>query len=162
MGATADPQQWGVKTDGVLPPTLPLHQASTATPTPIPPQAAPLLLGLPGSMPCTKYVLPALKFLVITNLLFVYKLHSYFPIFIVDNLQLIKSSRGRYQLVHNGFIYNTDRQSGQRVFWHCSEYQRIGCRGRVVTVVSHLLEKCSTQLWITRWENSGKKGNGWN
>ena len=100
--------------------------------------------GLPGSMPCTKYLLPALKVLVITNLLFVYKLHSYFPIFIVGNLQLIKSSRGRYQLVHNGFIYNTDRQSGQRVFWRCSEYQRIGCRGRVVTVEGQLLEKCST------------------
>ncbi|XP_023725651.1 modifier of mdg4 isoform X1 [Cryptotermes secundus] len=60
------------------------------------------------------------------------------------NLQLIKSSRGRYQLVHNGFIYNTDRQSGRRVFWRCSEYQRIGCRGRIVTVDCQLLVKCST------------------
>lgn len=73
-----------------------------------------------------------------------YTLHSYFPISIVGNLQLIKSSRGRYQLVHNGFIYNTDRQSGRRVFWRCSEYQRIGCRGRIVTVDDQLLVKCST------------------
>ncbi|KAJ4429657.1 hypothetical protein ANN_21858 [Periplaneta americana] len=38
----------------------------------------------------------------------------------------------------------TDRQSGRRIFWRCSEYQRIGCRGRIVTFNDVLSVKCST------------------
>ncbi|PSN45815.1 hypothetical protein C0J52_05500 [Blattella germanica] len=62
-----------------------------------------------------------------------------------SSLKLVQPScRGRYQLVHNGFIYNTDRQTERRIFWRCSEYQRIGCRGRVVSVGDVVEVKCST------------------
>ncbi|XP_067008555.1 broad-complex core protein isoforms 1/2/3/4/5 isoform X5 [Anabrus simplex] len=54
-------------------------------------------------------------------------------------LQFTTSSKGRLQLVHNGYVFNTDRRKGSRIFWRCSQYHKIGCRGRCITLDNQLL-----------------------
>ncbi|XP_063227986.1 modifier of mdg4-like isoform X7 [Bacillus rossius redtenbacheri] len=50
------------------------------------------------------------------------------------DVKLFQSRRGFVWVLHNGYRYNKNRQSGLRTFWKCSGYQRHKCRGRLVTL----------------------------
>ncbi|KAJ8866619.1 hypothetical protein PR048_032479 [Dryococelus australis] len=44
----------------------------------------------------------------------------------------VLSSRGKPQLVCNGYSYHIDHQLGDKTFWRCLQYYRGGCRARCI------------------------------
>ena len=54
----------------------------------------------------------------------------------VSDFKLIKSSKGRDKLSHEGFIYNFHRQSNHKKQWSC---QINHCKGRLHTMESTIL-----------------------
>lgn len=48
------------------------------------------------------------------------------------------TSRGRLQLVQNGYVYHCNRQTENKIFWKCAEYNKTGCRGRCISIGSQI------------------------
>ncbi|GAB0093703.1 hypothetical protein DMENIID0001_088760 [Sergentomyia squamirostris] len=52
----------------------------------------------------------------------------------VSELTFLKSFKGMDQLVHNGFIFQYERENNGKRIWSCILNHKVDCRGRVHTV----------------------------
>ncbi|XP_069494962.1 mediator of RNA polymerase II transcription subunit 6 isoform X1 [Ambystoma mexicanum] len=55
-------------------------------------------------------------------------------------LNFVLSQKGNKQLVHMGFIYVQERKRGSKIAWTCTEYRKLGCRGRATTSENVVLD----------------------
>ncbi|KAJ8874968.1 hypothetical protein PR048_022858 [Dryococelus australis] len=55
-------------------------------------------------------------------------------------LQIIRSRKGRPQLVHNGYLFGVRKYYGDRVYWRCME--RVSCTARVNTRGNEVTVMC--------------------
>ncbi|XP_063244959.1 protein bric-a-brac 1-like isoform X10 [Bacillus rossius redtenbacheri] len=73
------------------------------------------------------------------------------------DFQIIANKQGNPHLIHNEFVYNIHRSSGEKIFWECRDKRKLGCRGRVMTDGAALtVSRCSA---ISQ-EPEGASSNG--
>ncbi|KAJ8877875.1 hypothetical protein PR048_022334 [Dryococelus australis] len=55
------------------------------------------------------------------------------------SVELIRSSHGKSQLIHNQFLFSVNNVYGSRVLWRCTSYSKSKCRARVVTIGAQVM-----------------------
>ncbi|XP_063244957.1 protein bric-a-brac 1-like isoform X8 [Bacillus rossius redtenbacheri] len=68
------------------------------------------------------------------------------------DFQIIANKQGNPHLIHNEFVYNIHRSSGEKIFWECRDKRKLGCRGRVMTDGAALTVRCATHCHIPHTE----------
>lgn len=54
-------------------------------------------------------------------------------------LEFVKNTKGKDQLIYRGFIYNKERELKDKTYWKCIEYYTTRCKGRVHTAMSQVV-----------------------
>jgi len=65
---------------------------------------------------------------------------------LVGALQFMMTTRGRLQLLHEGYRFYMERTNGNKVLWKCNMYHKTRCAGRC-----HTINKCVT--WSSQNHN---------
>lgn len=56
-------------------------------------------------------------------------------------LEYVLSEKNKYMLIYQGFLHVKEREHENKIYWKCSEYKKIHCKGRV-HVVDDKVTKC--------------------
>ncbi|KAF0756075.1 FLYWCH-type zinc finger-containing protein 1 [Aphis craccivora] len=56
-------------------------------------------------------------------------------------LEYVLSEKNKYMLIHQGFLHVKEREHENKIYWKCTEYKKIHCKGRV-NIVDDKVTKC--------------------